>query len=36
MIKDSGNREAMGNTGFVRDNHAGKGRFDLLPWGAIW
>ena len=36
MIKDSGNREAMGDTGFVRDNHAGKGRFDLLPWGAIW
>ena len=26
----------MGDTGFVRDEHDGKGRFDLLPWGAIW
>ena len=36
MIKDSGERVAMGDTGFVRDNKMGVGRFDLLPWGAIW
>lgn len=36
MIKDTGDRTPMGNTGFVRDNHDGKGRFDLLPWTAIW
>lgn len=35
MIKDSGHREAMGDTGFVRDTHQGKGRMDLLPWYAI-
>ena len=35
MIKDTGNRTPMGSTGFVRDNHAGKGRMDLLPWNAI-
>jgi hypothetical protein len=35
MIKDSGIREKMGNTGFVRDTHVGKGRMDLLPWYAI-
>ena len=35
MIKDSGNRTPMGNTGFVRDLHNGKGRMDLLPWYAI-
>ena len=23
-------------TGAVRDMHGGKGRFDLLPWEAIW
>lgn len=23
------------NTGFVRDSNNGKGRMDLLPWGAI-
>lgn len=23
-------------TGAVRDNATGKGRFDLLPWAAIW
>lgn len=34
-IKDSGNRTPMGNTGFVRDLHEGKGRMDLLPWYAI-
>lgn len=34
-IKDTGDRTPMGNTGFVRDNHAGKGRMDLLPWFAI-
>ncbi|MBP3409704.1 MAG: hypothetical protein J6M10_01795 [Clostridia bacterium] len=33
-IKDSGERTAFG-TGAVRDMHAGKGRFDLLPWHAI-
>ena len=35
MIKDSGNRTPMGDTGFVRDMHDGKGRMDLLPWRAI-
>ena len=35
MIKDSGNRTALGNTGFVRDIQEGKGRMDLLPWHAI-
>ena len=35
MIKDSGHREPMGDTGFVRDTHVGKGRMDLLPWYAI-
>ena len=34
-IKDSGIREPMGDTGFVRDTHDGKGRMDLLPWYAI-
>lgn len=34
-IKDSGNRTALGNTGFVRDIQEGKGRMDLLPWHAI-
>lgn len=34
-IKDSGQRTEYA-TGFVRDMHEGKGRFDLLPWGAIW
>lgn len=35
MIKDSGNRTKLGNTGFVRDVQTGKGRMDLLPWYAI-
>lgn len=35
MIKDSGERTRF-ETGAVRDMHAGKGRFDLLPWNAIW
>lgn len=35
MIKDSGNRTALGTTGFVRDMQEGKGRMDLLPWHAI-
>lgn len=34
-IKDSGERTVFG-TGAVRDMHTGKGRFDLLPWHAIW
>ena len=34
-IKDSGHRREYAN-GFVRDMHEGKGRFDLLPWYAIW
>lgn len=34
-IKDSGQRSEF-PTGFVRDMHEGKGRFDLLPWRAIW
>lgn len=35
MIKDSGQRTQF-DTGFVRDMHDGKGRFDLMPWTAIW
>lgn len=35
MIKDSGDRTEF-ETGAVRDMHGGKGRFDLLPWAAIW
>ena len=35
MIKDTGDRTPMGDTGFVRDAHTGKGRMDLLPWAAI-
>lgn len=35
MIKDSGNRTRLGDTGFVRDVQTGKGRMDLLPWYAI-
>ena len=35
VIKDSGNRSAVGDTGFVRDLQEGKGRMDLLPWYAI-
>lgn len=34
-IKDSGERTEF-ETGAVRDMHEGKGRFDLLPWEAIW
>ena len=34
-IIDTGNRTPMGDTGFVRDTHEGKGRMDLLPWPAI-
>ena len=34
MIKDSGDRTEF-SSGAVRDMHAGKGRFDLLPWYAI-
>lgn len=34
-IKDSGQRTEYEN-GFVRDMHEGKGRFDLIPWYAIW
>ena len=33
-IKDSGNRREF-STGAVRDMAEGKGRMDLLPWGAI-
>lgn len=35
MIIDSGERCEFEN-GFVRDIQKGKGRFDLLPWRAIW
>lgn len=35
IIKDSGERTQF-ETGAVRDMHEGKGRFDLLPWEAIW
>lgn len=35
LIKDTGNRTPMGDTGFVRDAREGKGRMDLLPWSAI-
>ena len=34
MIKDSGERTEFA-TGAQRDMHAGKGRFDLLPWNGI-
>lgn len=33
-IKDSGQRTEF-ESGAVRDMHAGKGRYDLLPWEAI-
>ena len=40
MIKDSGERTQFfdkdGREIGVRDMHIGKGRFDLLPWPAIW
>lgn len=35
IIKDSGERTEF-STGAVRDMHGGKGRFDLVPWEAIW
>lgn len=35
MIKDSGERTLYPN-GFQRDMSEGKGRFDLVPWYAIW
>lgn len=35
MITDSGERTEFA-TGALRDMHTGKGRFDLLPWNAIW
>lgn len=35
MIKDSGDRTQF-TTGALRDMHEGKGRFDLLPWEAVW
>lgn len=34
MIKDSGDRTQF-ESGAVRDMHAGKGRYDLLPWCVI-
>lgn len=34
-LQDSGERTEF-VTGAVRDLHEGKGRFDLLPWAAIW
>lgn len=34
-ILDSGERRIFEN-GFQRDMSEGKGRFDLLPWNAIW
>lgn len=34
-IKDSGSRKVF-ETGAVRDCKEGVGRFDLLPWEAIW
>lgn len=34
-IKDSGSRTVF-ETGAVRDCKEGVGRFDLLPWKAIW
>lgn len=33
-LKDSGDRTSF-ETGAVRDMHTGKGRYDLIPWGAI-
>ena len=35
MLKDSGTRREFTN-GAVRDAQEGKGRFDLLPWDALW
>lgn len=35
MIQDSGDRRVF-STGAVRDMAEGKGRFDLVPWEAIW
>jgi hypothetical protein len=35
QIRDSGERTVF-ETGAVRDSKAGAGRFDLLPWEAIW
>ena len=34
-IKDSGGRTEF-ETGAVRDAQGGKGRFDLIPWLAVW
>lgn len=34
MIQNTGNRTVF-DTGAKRDMHEGKGRYDLLPWGAI-
>ena len=34
-LEDSGDRTQF-ETGAIRDMHEGKGRFDLLPWEAIW
>lgn len=34
MLKDSGERREFAS-GAVRDMQTGKGRMDLLPWGAI-
>lgn len=33
-ILDSGERTEF-SSGAVRDMHAGKGRFDLMPWAAL-
>ncbi len=35
MIKDSGERQVF-ETGATRGEKTGQGRFDLLPWNAIW
>ena len=34
MIKDSGSRSTY-KSGAVRDNHEGKGRFDLIPFQGL-
>lgn len=35
MIKDSGERQVF-ESGATRGKKIGEGRFDLLPWQAIW
>lgn len=36
MEKNIIDNKTVYSNGFQRDIHDGKGRFDLLPWNAIW